>query len=189
MKVILRRNIPKLGRGGEVVVVKGGYARNYLLPRGLAYEATPENERRIGKEKKQVQAQATARMAEARELAERLAGLSATVQVKADGETIYGSVGAAEIVAALASEHGLELDESAIRLEEPIRKVGTHDVRFHLAEDAEATVKVWVLPEDGELPPVEPAEGAAEKPAEGAAEKPAGEAESPGGPGGPGDGQ
>lgn len=165
MKVILRREIPKLGRGGEIVEVKGGYARNYLLPRGLAFEATPENQRRIAKDKKQVEALSVAQMAEAKGLAERLAGLSATVQVKADGETIYGSVGAEEIVAAIASEHGLELDASVVRLEEPIKKVGTHDVRFQLADGVEATVKVWALPEDGELPPPEAAE-AAEKPAE-----------------------
>ncbi|MHC4916424.1 MAG: 50S ribosomal protein L9 [Planctomycetota bacterium] len=155
MRVILRRDVPKLGGRGEVVEVAGGYARNYLLPKGIAYEATAENERRIAKERRQADQVAEAQAAEAKAVADRLAGISATVQVKADGETIYGSVGPEEIVAAIASEHGLQVDSESVRLEEPIKKVGTHDVLFRLAEGAEATVKVWVLPEDGELPPAE----------------------------------
>jgi large subunit ribosomal protein L9 len=177
MKVILRTEVPKLGARGEVVEVRGGYARNFLLPRGLAYEATPENQRRIAKERRQAEQLAAAEAAEARNLAGRLTGISATVQVKADGETIYGSVGATDIVAAIASEHGLNVDSSAVRLEEPIKKIGTHDVVLHLAAGADAPIKVWVLPEDGDLRqepagaeadgetgPVAPAEGAGEQP-------------------------
>lgn len=177
MRVILRRDVAKLGGRGEVVDVSGGYARNYLLPRGIAYEATAENERRIAKEKKQAAQVAEAHAAEAKAVADRLAGISATVQVKADGETIYGSVGAEDIVAAIASEHGVQVSAEAVRLEEPIKKVGTHDVVFRLGDGAEATVKVWVLPEDGELPAVadqtpEPTpEAAPEEPAEKPAEE------------------
>lgn len=152
MRVILRTDIPKLGGRGEIVEVAGGYARNYLLPRKLAYQATPENERRIAKEKRRLVEHLATRTAEAQELARRLAGISATVQVKASGETVYGSVGAEDVVAAIASEHGLEVPPGAVRLEEPIKKIGTHDVLVHLAEEAEATIKVWVLPEDGEMP-------------------------------------
>ena len=152
MQVILRQDVPALGARGESVDVRDGYARNYLLPRSLAYPATPDNARRISKEKRVVEEQASARQAQAKDLAAKLAGLSATVQVKADGETIYGSVGPAEIVAAIASEHGVQVPAEAVKLDEPIKKVGTHDVLFRLAEGAEATVKVWVLPEDGAAP-------------------------------------
>jgi large subunit ribosomal protein L9 len=157
MRVILRRSVPKLGERGQIVEVRSGYARNYLLPGGLAYTATPENERRIAREKRLAEEVAAEQAARARSLADRLAAVSATVQVKADGETIYGSVGPEEIVAAIASEHGLQLAPEVVRLEAPIKKIGTHDVVFRLGEGAEATVKVWVLPEDGELPAVEAA--------------------------------
>lgn len=148
MRVILRTDVEKLGRTGEAVEVAAGYARNYLLPRKLAYPATPENERRIAKEEKVHQARQAEKTAAAQSLASRLAGLSVTVQAKTEGETLYGSVGAAEIVAALDREHGVSVPAEAVRLAEPIKKVGTHDVTFHLAEGTETTIKVWVLPEE-----------------------------------------
>jgi large subunit ribosomal protein L9 len=152
MRVILRQDVDSLGQRGEAVEVRDGYARNFLLPRGMAYMASADNEKRIAKEQRHAEAQAEARAAQSRDLAAKLAGLSATVQVKADGETIYGSVGADEIIAAIASEHGLQVASDAVRLEEPIKKIGTHDVLLRLGEGAEATVKVWVLPEDGAAP-------------------------------------
>jgi len=159
MKVILRIDVPKLGARGEVVEVKGGYARNFLLPRGMAYEANAENERRIAKEKRHAAEAAAAAVAEARGLADKLSGISATVQVKADGETIYGSVGAEDIVAAVASEHGVQLESSVVNLDEPIKKIGTHDVKLSLGEGAEAEIKVWVLPDDAELTAAEGDQG------------------------------
>jgi large subunit ribosomal protein L9 len=152
MRVILRKDVDKLGTAGESVKVSDGYARNFLMPRGLAYEATADNERRIVREKKEGEAAAAARIAEAKDLAARLAGASVTVQVKADGDTVYGSVGAAEIVAAIANEHGIKVDPAACRLEQPIKKIGTHDVPFRFGEGAEAAVKLWVLPEEGAAP-------------------------------------
>ena len=156
MRVILRNDIDKLGRVGEVVEVAEGYARNYLLPRKLALVATPDNERQIGKERKQVAAKQAAGEAALQELAGRLAALrSVNIQARADGETLYGSVGAEEIVKALAAEHGIAVPAEAVKLAEPIKKVGTHDVLFRLAEGAEATVKVWVLPEETDQPAAE----------------------------------
>lgn len=148
MRVILRSDVEKLGRAGEAVEVAAGYARNYLLPRQLAYPATPENERRIAKERKALEAKLAEKTAAAQALSSRLAGLSVTVQAKTEGETLYGSVGPAEIVSALEREHGLAVPAEAVRLAEPIKKVGTHDVTFRLAEGAEAAIKVWVLPEE-----------------------------------------
>ena len=151
MRVILRNDIDKLGRTGEVVEVSDGYARNYLLPRALALPATPDNERRIVKERRKVAEKQAAVAAEAKGLAEQLAGLrSVNIQAKADGETLYGSVGPEEIVAALVAEHGIAVPAEAVRLAEPIKLVGAHDVLFRLADGAEATVKVWVLPEESD---------------------------------------
>lgn len=151
MRVILRNDVEKLGRVGEVVEVADGYARNFLLPRKLALVATPDNERRISKEKKLDSEKRAAAEAASKDLAARLAGLrSINIQVRADGETLYGSIGAEEVVKALAAEHGITVAAEVVKLEEPIKKVGTHDVLFRLSEGAEATVKVWVLPEEGD---------------------------------------
>jgi large subunit ribosomal protein L9 len=151
VRVILRNDIAKLGRTGEVVEVSDGYARNYLLPRALALPATTDNERRITKEGKQVAEKQAATAAAAKDLAGQLAGLrSVNIQAKADGETLYGSIGAEEIAAALAAEHGISVPAAAVQLAEPIKQVGAHDVLFKLADGAEATVKVWVLPEEGD---------------------------------------
>lgn len=151
MRVILRNDVEKLGRVGEVVEVADGYARNFLLPRKLALVATPDNERRISKEKKLAVEKRAAAEAASKDLAARLAGLrSINIQVRADGETLYGSIGAEEVVKALAAEHGITVAAEVVKLEEPIKKVGTHDVLFRLSEGAEATVKVWVLPEEGD---------------------------------------
>jgi large subunit ribosomal protein L9 len=149
--VILRSDVEKLGKVGEVLEVSDGYARNYLLPRKLALAATPDNERRISKERKLTAEKQAAAVAATKDLAGRLAGLrSINIQARADGETLYGSIGAEEVVKALAAEHGIEVPADAVKLAEPIKKVGTHDVLFRLAEGAEATVKVWVLPEEAD---------------------------------------
>ena len=156
MRVILRNDVDKLGRTGDVVEVSDGYARNYLLPRKLALAATPDNERRIVKERKTVADKQAAAVAETKDLAGKLAGLrSINIQARADGETLYGSIGPEEVVKALVAEHGITVPAEAVRLAEPIKKVGTHDVLFRLAEGAEATVKVWVLPEETDKPAAE----------------------------------
>ncbi len=151
MRVILRNDVEKLGKVGEVVEVADGYARNFLLPQKLALVATPDNERRISKERKATADKRAAAVAATQDLAGRLAGLrSINIQARADGETLYGSIGAEEVVKALAAEHGITVPADAVQLAEPIKKVGTHDVLFRLAEGAEATVKVWVLPEEAD---------------------------------------
>lgn len=151
MKVILRSDVDKLGKVGEVLEVADGYARNFLLPRKLALVSTPDNERRIAKEKKQTAEKQAAAVAEVKDLAAKLAGLrSINIQVRADGETLYGSIGGEEIVKALAAEHGIAVKAEVVQLAEPIKKVGTHDVLFRLAEGVESTVKVWVLPEEAD---------------------------------------
>jgi len=148
VRIILRSDVDKLGRAGEVVEVAEGYARNYLLPRKMALPATPVNEKRIAKERKAVVEKRAAVETAAKDLAARLSGLSLTIQARSDGETLYAAVGAEQIVAALAAEHSVEVPVGAVRLAEPIKKVGTHEVRFKFSDEAEAAIKVWVLPED-----------------------------------------
>lgn len=144
MKVILRTDVPKLGKEGEVKTVRRGYANNYLLPRGLALEATPanlrawENERR-GREKRREREER-----EMRALAERLSGVTCTVAVQTGEEDrLFGSVTAADIAEALKAQ-GIEVDRRKIVLEEPIRQLGSFTVPVHLGPGVEASVAVVV---------------------------------------------
>jgi large subunit ribosomal protein L9 len=152
VEVILRRKVESLGDIGDLVRVKPGYARNYLLPKGFAYLATPENKRRLEQER------ARALEAEAREreaalaLAAKLDGLSITFQVMAGEEgKLYGSVGAADIVEKLG-ELGFEIEKRQVGLEEPIRTLGAYSVPIKLHPDVRPEVKVWVIKEEGASP-------------------------------------
>lgn len=145
MKVILEKDVRKVGDAGAVVAVADGYARNYLLPRGLAREATPAGVRAA-----EAAAAAGRRRTEreavgSRALAERLAGVSLTIAVKAgEGEKVFGAVTSAEIAEALAAQ-GVEVDRRKIALDEPIRALGTHDVAVRLPGGVTATFRVSVV--------------------------------------------
>lgn len=147
MKVLLCENVERLGRLGDLVEVADGYARNYLLPRGLALPAGADAERRVEAEKKRRRAhQETERLA-LEELAKRLGGLSLTLAVKADGETLYGSIAAAQIAAALREEEGIDLEAEKIGLDEPIKTLGVYTVPVRIAPELSAEMKVWVVEE------------------------------------------
>lgn len=150
MKVILTDDLPALGGLGEIVEVKDGYARNYLLPRRLAMLCTPDAEKRLEAKKKRRLREEAERVEDLKQLAEQLNGLSINITVKADGDTLYGSVGPKEIVAALKLEHNLTVPETVVVLDEPIKKLGAPDVRICPTPDSEATVKVWIVPEGEE---------------------------------------
>jgi large subunit ribosomal protein L9 len=147
MKVILREDVAKLGRFGEVVDVKPGYARNYLLPRQLAFLCTKEAEQRIQSEKKLRAVREAKQREELIEVAERLNGMSITISARAEEERLYGSVGAKEIAEAIAAEHKVLIHESAVKIDAPFKALGTPDVLLRLAEGAEATIKVWIVAE------------------------------------------
>jgi large subunit ribosomal protein L9 len=147
MKVILRDDIDKLGNLGEIVNVRDGYARNYLLPRQLAYLCTKDSEQLIGAEKKRRLMNELKRVEELKLAAEALNGRSVNITAKAQEEKLYGSVGAEEIAAALALEHKVNVPASAVVLEEPFKTLGTYDVVLRLAQGVEATIKVWVVAE------------------------------------------
>jgi large subunit ribosomal protein L9 len=147
MKVILRQDIEKLGRLGEVVEVKPGYARNFLVPRGKAYLCSADSERQIAAEKKRASVREAKRVEELKQFAEELNGRSVTVAAKAEEDRLYGSVGPREIVAAIETEHKVKVPESAVVLEAPFKTLGTPDVTLRMAEGAEAIVKVWIVAE------------------------------------------
>lgn len=151
MRVVLRERVRDLGDPGAVVVVSDGYARNFLLPRGLAVPATEANVRSAAREAEERARRAEARAAETRDLAARLAGISVTFRLKVgatrpqDGHPgrTFGSVTAAEIAEALA-EKGIEIERRRIALAEPIRSLGVHTVPVKLAGGVEASVQVKV---------------------------------------------
>ena len=148
MKLFLRDDVEKLGRAGDLVEVANGYARNFLLPRKLAFIATQENEKRIKAEARRRSATELARVQSLQELAEGLAGRSVTIRARATEEQkLFGSVGPEQIVEALKSEHGAELDPAAVVLDEPIRELGVFDVTLRLAAEIDSAIKVWVVQE------------------------------------------
>ena len=144
MKVILADDVRGLGHRGDTVTVKPGYARNYLLPQGFAYEATDANLRRLSEEKKKYDEKMLHEKSIASEAASKVEGLTVTVVKKAGEEgQLYGSVTASEIADALAAKN-VEVDRRRIELAEPIRRVGAHTVHVRLHRDVVATLTVDV---------------------------------------------
>ncbi len=148
MKIILKEDIDKLGKYGEIVNVADGYARNFLLPKGLALEATPHAmnlfEMQAAKRAKVVAEQTAA----AQKAAETLQGLKVTIKVKVGEENkLYGSVTAADIAAAIANL-GQEIDRRKIQLDEPIKAVGEYTVSVKLYSDVVAQIPVSVVKDE-----------------------------------------
>ena len=145
MELLLKQSVEHLGRVGDVVKVKSGYARNYLLPRGLAVLVTKANVAEIERARAQALAEEQARIGSLKELAQRLGGASVTIEGRANEEGhLFGSVTAAQIAAALR-EKGHPVEERHVRLDAPLKEIGVVDVPVHPHADVEATVKVWVV--------------------------------------------
>lgn len=148
VEVILRKDVADLGNAGELVSVKPGYARNYLIPQGLALLATEGNRRRFEEERQQIEHAAERERERARELAIRIEGRSLTFTVRAGEEgRLFGSVTAADIAEALEGE-GVEIDRRTVRLQEPIKELGVYTVPVRLHSDIEPEIKVWVVAEE-----------------------------------------
>jgi large subunit ribosomal protein L9 len=147
MKVILKTDVERLGKVGDVVTVAPGYARNYLLARDMAFEATDTNLARIEVEKKRyAKLQAKARK-EAEGLAAKLAALSLTIrQAAGESDKLFGTVTNMDIAAALEKE-GIAIDKRQITVEEPIRTLGIYTVPVKLNPEVTAALKVWVVRE------------------------------------------
>ncbi|MFO7676261.1 MAG: 50S ribosomal protein L9 [bacterium] len=146
MKVILTRSIDRVGASGQVVNVKDGYARNYLLPRNLALPATPANLGRLDSIKSQFAAREDKVRGRLTDLAGRLALASVKTSLRMGEEGAFGAVTNADIAALLAKE-GFEIDKHSIVLADPIKTPGVHEVPVKLGHEVTATVKVWVAEE------------------------------------------
>lgn len=149
MKIILRKDLEKLGKMGDVITVRDGYARNYLIPRGYAYQATEGAIKALEIEKKRMQKKIENDRARAQELARELSQVQLTFPMKVGEEgRLYGSVTALMIAEKLQQEYNYNLDKRTIILEEPIKSLGIFDVNIKLFQDIFATIKVWVINEE-----------------------------------------
>lgn len=148
MKVILRQDVEKLGKMGDTVTVKDGFARNYLLPREFAYLATPGAMKRIEAERRQYVKRMDQVKAEAEELAVKLSDVQISLSMKVGEEgKLYGSV-TTQMIAQELLNRGFDIDKRNIIIEDPIKTLGIFDVKAKLYTDVFATLKVWVINEE-----------------------------------------
>lgn len=145
MQVILLEKIDNLGGIGDLVNVKPGYARNFLIPKGKATVATPDNLEKFEERRAELEARAAAEVAEAKKRASKLEGQVIRMKVQAGPEgKLFGSIGTADIAEA-CSQFGVEVERSEVRLAEgPLRVVGDHPVEIHLHSDVNVTITVAV---------------------------------------------
>jgi large subunit ribosomal protein L9 len=149
MDVILLEDVASLGQRGEKVSVKGGYARNFLLPRRLALPATPSGIRMMKEEERRREIREIKMHREAEDLAKDLGKVSCTAEVQAgEDDRVFGAVTSADI-ADLLSSQGYDIDKRKIILDEPLKALGVYTIPVRLYKDVEAKVKVWVVKKSG----------------------------------------
>jgi large subunit ribosomal protein L9 len=147
MELILRDDVDKLGRRGDIVKVKEGYARNFLLPRGLGMPVTAANKAMIEKEKKAHEARLAKEKVEFEAVAARIGGLRFIAPRKVgENEVLYGSVTAGDIAEFLKGK-GIEVDKRKVLLDEPIKHLGEHEVKIKLHPEVQASLKLLVTKE------------------------------------------
>jgi large subunit ribosomal protein L9 len=147
MKVILREDVSNLGQSGTIVDVKPGFARNYLIPQGLAAPATSRNIKMIEHKLREIRHQLDVAKAQAEEVVKRLAEVSVTITKPAgENEKLYGSVTTRDIAAALGVE-GITIDKRHIFIENPIKQLGVYTVQVKLSGGLQSDLKVWVVKE------------------------------------------
>ncbi|MFC1590379.1 50S ribosomal protein L9 [Candidatus Omnitrophota bacterium] len=145
MKLILNEDMGKLGKAGDVISVKDGYGRNFLLPRGKAVQATGANLKRLEKLKEKRRLEEEKEKLEAAALSEKLQKASLTVNMQAgEEEKLFGSV-TTEMISELLKQEGFDIDKKAITLEEPIKKLGVYQVSVDVHPEVKASVKLWVI--------------------------------------------
>ena len=153
IQLLLIHNVEHLGKQGDIVEVKAGYARNYLLPQGMATIATEHHKRMVDKHREKLRAIELEKLKSYRDMSDELAKQSITIEANANDEGhLYGSVGPHEIVDAL-KEAGFSLATDQIRLDGPLKELGLYTVKIHLHSEVDASVKVWVVPTAAEEAP------------------------------------
>lgn len=145
MEVILLQKVDNVGGIGDLVRVKSGYARNYLIPQGKATLATAENKAKFESRRAELEAKAAAELAAAQERAKKLAGLTLKIEMQAGAEgKLFGSVGTVDIAEEIG-KRGIEIERSEIRLPDgPLRSVGDHQIELHLHADVNVALKVVI---------------------------------------------
>lgn len=147
MKIILKEDIKKIGKMGQIVDVADGYARNYLVPKGLAVEASTKNVRSLEHEKKIIQEKAMKLKDTAQDIGSRISSMTLTIKAKAgEEEKLFGSVTTMDIAEALLNE-GIEIDKKKIFLEEPIKRLGSYSVMLKLHSDVSVPLNIQVVRE------------------------------------------
>ncbi len=146
IEVMLMADVKFLGKAGAIVKVAPGYARNMLLPQGLAAPVTEASKRRLAKLEAQRAAERKERKAAAEALAAKLQGLSVTVSAQTvDGTKLYGGVKATDILAAIEADRGTKFERSQIDLPDQLKEVGTYDAKIALGEGVTVPFKVWIV--------------------------------------------
>ena len=146
IQLLLIQSVDHLGKQGDVVEVKAGYASNYLLPQGLATLASDHHKRMVDKHKAKLQEIEKARLASLRSLADAIGKQSITIEANANDEGhLYGSVGPHDIASALKAA-GFAITSDQVRLAGPLKELGLYTVKVHLHQEIEADLKVWVVP-------------------------------------------
>jgi len=147
MKVILKDDVKKVGKMGDIVKVADGYARNFLIPKGLAVEANTKNIKSIEHEKRVIQEKAKQIKNSAKKMSDRIASMTLVIKANAgEEEKLFGSVTTMDIAEALKNE-GIEIDKKKISLDEPIKRLGTYSVNIKVHHDITTNVMVQVVQE------------------------------------------
>jgi len=145
MQVILREDVENVGKMGEMVNVKPGFGRNFLIPRGLAVTATTRNMRRMEHEKRVIEAADARRQKDAQSIKEKIESLSITIgKNTGEDDKLFGSVTNRDVADAL-KENGVDIDRKEIALEQPIKALGVYTVPIKLAREITANLKLWVV--------------------------------------------
>ncbi len=144
MQVILKKRVPKLGNENDVVNVKLGYARNFLLPQKLAVIASAHELKLAESMKAKMVAKVEAVLENAKEIAEKLRGITLSFKKKAKGEKLYGSIKEKDITDALAEQEKVEIKKEMVKLDEQLKELGEHKVKLQLTEDIEVKIKVVI---------------------------------------------
>ena len=146
MQVLLTHAVPHFGQPGDLVKVRPGFARNYLLPQGLATFATPHNLRIIEKHRQRLRDLEEARRADLINLAAQIAQRSITIEANANAEGhLYGSVNAEQISSALRADN-FPIDAENVKIEGPLKELGLYTIKLYLGQDVDTEVKLWVVP-------------------------------------------